>query len=54
MNIIEIFLASFAASFLGSFLAVVVTLYIHKKQTEQIEKLKKAIKYQVSKLGKHQ
>jgi len=50
MNIIEIFLISFAGSFLGSFVAVVVTLYIHKKQMEALEKLKRSIKHQVRKL----
>jgi len=50
MDWIEIFLISFAGSFLGGFLAVVVTLWLHRKQMEQMEKLKISIKHQVRKL----
>lgn len=50
MDAFEIFLISFGGSFLGSFAAVVVTLYLYKKQMEAMEKLKKAIQYQVRKL----
>lgn len=52
MSPIIMFAISFVASFLGSFIAVVITLYLHKKQIEELRKLKKSLQGTVRRLKK--
>lgn len=41
--LVVVFVVSFVASFLGSSIAVIATLYVHKKQIEELRKLKKSL-----------
>lgn len=52
MTLFQMFAISFVASFLGSFVAVIVTLYLHKKQVEELKKLKKSLQGTVRRLKK--
>jgi len=48
VSVIEMFIVNFTASFLGSFTVVGITLYLHKKQVEELKKLKKSIQNIIS------
>ena len=48
--LVVVFVVSFVASFLGSSVAVIATLYVHKKQIEELKKLKKSLQGTVRRL----
>jgi len=50
LSSLEIFLIGFIASFLGTVTAFTAQYWLHKKQIEAMEKLKRSIKHQVKKL----
>lgn len=46
------FVVGFVASFLGSSVGVIATLYLHKKQIEELKKLKKSLQATIRRLKK--
>lgn len=52
MGPLEMFAISFFGSFLGSIVAIIVTLYLYKKQIEQMKKMEKSLQATVRRLKK--
>jgi len=50
MTPIEMFVISFFGSFAGTLVAFIAQYYLYKKQTEQLEKLKRSLQNTVRKL----
>jgi len=49
---VETFIVGFVASFLGTITGLTVQYYLHRKQKEQIDKLKKSIQGTVRRIKK--